>query len=132
MSKTLAIHILKGEKWVLFHTNIDPTKQGENLYHVEKWIYHIVFLLIFCGENLAILKMVIYFLFTPAAFFPPRFSRHIHGHSSRTGWKDYVDLCKNIIIIMSTDKGLFYKELYKSRTRVWSPQEGLTEEILLW
>lgn len=43
MSKTLVIHILKGKKWVLFHTNIDPTKQGENLYHAEKWIYHIIF-----------------------------------------------------------------------------------------
>lgn len=43
MSKTLAIRILKGKKWVLFHTNIYPTKPGESSCQVEKWVYHIIF-----------------------------------------------------------------------------------------
>lgn len=38
-STALAACILKRKKWVLFHTNIYLTKQGENLYQVEMSAY---------------------------------------------------------------------------------------------
>lgn len=76
MSKTLAIHFLKGKKWVLFHTNIYPTKKSEDMYQVKKWTYHIIFANFLWWkysnpENGNLLSFLL--PSTPADFFPQDF-----------------------------------------------------------
>lgn len=130
MSKSLAICILKGKKWDLFDTNIYPTKQGENLYWVERWAYHINFAVFLrwksCnpenGKSLSFILPATCHLFFVKDF-PDTFVAILLGLVG----KSMQTSVRSISLLMSTDKEVLYKELYKSCTSFWSPKVGLTE-----
>lgn len=133
MSRAFDICILKGKKWDVFHT-VYPTKPGENLYRVEKWAYHVNFAVFFRwksanpenGNSLSFL------LPPPATFFffkdfPDTFMAILVGLIG----KSMQTSVRTTSLLISTDKRVLYKELYRSCTSFQIPKAGWTEEISL-
>lgn len=132
MSRAFDICILKGKKWDVFHT-VYPTKPGENLYRVEKWAYHVNFAVFFRWKsaNSENGNSLSFLLPPPATFFfkdfPDTFMAILVGLIG----KSMQTSVRTTSLLISTDKRVLYKELYRSCTSFQIPKAGLTEEISL-